>query len=234
MSYAQIDMEFTKYSNTPDTEYLLNTVINPATTFPTPVDACLVVQKGDSSSDEELIEVADVGQLITTPLPPLPSAVTTFTSPSLPSAKIGTPLVATAIQVDDVIRITTTPDIWQQFFSVSATNVDYIVTEIVSPTQVKVANFPAFARNLPFEVYRSGTKILPVGSPLVPPTDGVANRDYTATPTKDYYLAASHADSWADLTVAETRIINLKADAESLINAMNTADWTGTERAEYP
>ena len=241
MSYAQIDLNFTRYSEPGETEYLLHTAINPATSFPDVVDACLVVQKGDDSLDEELIEIANMTQLISSPLPALPADVDVFSSPSLLLAQIGdlladpiVPLAPTPIAAGDIIQISPTPDLWQQFLSASATAF-FTVVDVVDTTTVTVTPpFPAFARTLSFNVTRAGTTILPVGSPVVTPTDGLANRDYSAAPVANLFLATNHVDSWTDLTVAENRIINLKADAESLIDAMNTADWTGTERAEYP
>ena len=238
MSYAQIDMVFTKFSDVPSTEYMLNTVVNQATSFPTPVAAPLVIQKGDDTTDEELVRIAERSEIVTIPFTPLPTSIRIFSSLSLPLAQIGdpsdplVPLAPTAILAGDIIRVTT-PDLWQEFFGVIST-VEYEVATIVSPTEVTITtDFPAFARNLPFEVLRDGTTILPVGDPLVYPTDGLANRDYTGL-SETYYLASSHVDSWTDLTVAENRVTNLKSQAKLLINEMNTADWTGTERAEYP
>lgn len=233
MSYAQIDIGFTKYSTPGGTEYMLSTEINSLTSTPDAIDTCLVIQKGDTTGNEELVSVATRAQLVTTPLTALPSTIATFSSESLPLAKIGDPLAPTAILTGDVIRVTT-PDLWQQFFAVG-TSVDYTVTAVIDTTTVTVTpEFPAFARNLTFEVIRSGTTILPTGSPTVYPTDGLANRDYSATPSETYYLAASHVDSWTDLTVAENRVISLKAQADSLVTEMNTAEWTGTESVVYP
>jgi len=237
MSYAQIDIGFTKYSTPGGTEYMLRTEINSLTSTPDAVDTCLVIQKGDDTSNEELVSVATRDQLVVTPLTALPATIATFSSPSLLQAQTGDPLAPTSIQTGDVIRVTS-PDIWKQFFTVGTT-VDYTVDTIVDTTTVTVTpEFPAFARNLTFEVIRSGTTILPTpppsGSSTVYPTDGLANRDYSATPTETQYLASEHVDSWTDLTVAENRLISLKVQAESLITEMNTAEWTGTESAVYP
>jgi len=237
MSYAQIDMEFTKYSDPGGTAYMLNTEINSVTSSPDVVDTCLVVQKGDDTAAEELVSIATRDQLVVTPLTALPTTIARFSSPSLALLQIGDPLASTTVQAGDVIRVTT-PDLWQQFFPVGA-SVDYTVVTVVSATTVTVTpEFPAFARNLTFEVIRSGTTILPTpppsGSSTVYPTDGLANRDYSATPTETQYLASSHVDSWSDLTVAENRVTSLKTQAASLITEMNTAEWVGTERVEYP
>ena len=66
------------------------------------------------------------------------------------------------------------------------------------------------------------------------PIDGVANRDYTVYPGVTLFLAATHADAWNDLYVAENRLIALKAQASSLVDALNTEDWSGTEEVTYP
>lgn len=233
MSYAQIDLRFEKVSSLLTTEYLLKTEVSSAVTTPDVVDSCLVVQKGDASVAEELQRVATYGQLISTPLPPLPSEVDVFSSPSLPLAQIGSPLAPTALVAGDIIHVTA-PDVWQQFFSISPIE-DYEVVTVVNSTTVTVTpSFPAFGRNLAFTVSRGGVTILPVGAPIVNPVDGLANRNYIATPTAEEYLAALHVDSWTDLTAAENRVTNLKAQAKSLITALNAADWTGTERVVYP
>jgi len=233
MSYAQIDIGFTKYSDPAGTEYMLHTTINAATTQPTVVDTSLRVKKGSDIDDEELVTVATRAQLITSPLPVLPADVDVFSSPSLALAQIGDPLAPTTIQDGDVIRITT-PDRWQQFFSADPEE-EYVVDTVVNPTTVTVTTpFPAFARGLTFDVLRAGVSILPpLGTPLVSPVDGLANRDYTAVPGT-HYLTGAHADSWTDLTVAEDRMASIKTQAELLVTEMNTAEWTGTERVEYP
>lgn len=67
----------------------------------------------------------------------------------------------------------------------------------------------------------------------VTPVDGVANRDYT-TLLGTEFLAASHADTWLGLDTAENRLASLKAQAASLVSALNTEDWSGTEGVVYP
>ncbi len=234
MSYAQIDLGFEKFSDPPDAEYMLQTVVNAAATTPTAVDTCLVVEKGDSTTEESLLRVADLDELIEHPFAPLPTVVALFSSPSLPLATIGDIPAPTPILPGDLITIRETPGLWRQFFAADPTEVYEVVTVPTTTTVTVTPAFPAFARRLPFEVWRGTDRILPQASPLTYPADGIANRDYAATPGESFYLAASHVDSWDDLTVAENRVTNLKAQAESLVSEMNVADWTGTEEVTYP
>jgi len=282
MSYAQIELEFYKYAN-PGVEYLLRTVVDATYSKPDPVDACLVIKKGDSTAAEELLRVATYAELITSPLDALPADVELFSSASLA-------YMESIILVGDVVRITS-PEIWTQFFYAGVQE-DFTVTTVNSSTEVVVTpTLPAFGRELTFEVWRGSSKVFPVTAALwvaatayvqgdtalstggdtywcqvagtsagveptwdttlgntttdgtvtwlridngVTPTDGVANRDYTAFPAVTLFLAATHADSWEDLYVAENRLIALKAEASSLVDALNEEDWSGTEEVTYP
>ncbi len=280
MSYAQIELEFSKHADA-GVEYMLRTVVDATYSKPDPVDACLVVKKGDFTADEELLRVATYAELITTPLEALPASVNLFSSPSLD--------MTPSVMIGDVIRIVT-PMIWRQFFA-APSSIDYTVTVVNSSTEVEVTPaMPAFGRNLAFEVWRAGVRVLPnvptiwlaltgyvegdrvistggdtywcqiagtsgAGEPTwdttigntttdgtvtwvrvangVFPLDGVANRDYTALLGTEF-LVAQHADTWDDLTVAENRMASLKAEASSLIAALNVKDWSGTEEVTYP
>lgn len=230
MSYAQIELNFAKYSD-PGVAYLLQTDIDQVYTIPDEAKTCLVVKKGDVTAAEELLRVATYTELISSPLPALPSDVDIFTSPSLTLAEDppGTP---TTIQVGDIIRVTC-PLVWRQFFA-AAVQEDFTVDTVNSPTEVVVSSpFPAFGRALTYEVWRGGSRILPAAVPLEYPEDGLANRNYFGLPGTEF-LAASHADSWADYTIANNRLQSLKSEASSLMDALNTADWSGTEEVTYP
>lgn len=230
MSYARIELNFSKYSD-PGVAYLLQTVIDQVYTTPDNAKSCLVVQKGSSSAAEELLRVATYTELISSPLPSLPTDVDVFSSPSLTLAE-NPPGTPTTIQIGDVIRITC-PLIWRQFFA-AATQEDFIVNTVNSPTEVTVSSpFPAFGRVLTYEVWRGGSRILPAAIPLEYPEDGLANRNYFGLPGTEF-LAEGHADSWTDYTIANNRLESLKSGASSLMNALNTADWSGTEEVVYP
>ena len=219
MSYAQIKLYFEKYSNV-GIENMLQTTIEATYSTPDVVDSCLVIGEGSSVTDEEILRVATEVEITSSPLDNLPATVTEFSSPSL---SLITPTIG------DVIRVTI-PDLWQQFFSVGATE-DYTVATVLSPTSVTVSPvFPAFGRGLTFEVLRSSVVILPVSG--YPPVDGLANRDFSGI--SGPYLTNTHVDSWSDLTVAENRVTSLKAEASSLVDALNVSAWAFTEEVTYP
>ena len=222
MSYARIEIVFTRFSD-PGKEYLLRTLIDPTYSQPDAVDFCLVVKKGDSTAVEELMRVASFAEFITTPLEALPTTVDVFSSPSLAAA---------APQVGDVIKVNS-PLMWRQFFF-ALVQTEVVVTSVTSPTEVVVTPaFPAFGRELTFEVWRGASLILPAAIPYVYPTDGVATRDYTGL-TGIEFLANSHVDNWDDYTVANNRLTSIKNGASSLMSALNAAEWAGTEEVTYP
>jgi hypothetical protein len=221
MSYAQIELQFTRFAD-PGTEYLLKTVVNQVYTTPDEARSCLVVKKG-GVANEELMSVATYDELVTTPFEQLPVDVNIFTSPSLASI---------SVQVDDILKVTA-PLIWSVFGRTEAV-FEATVESVISPTEVEiVGSFPSYAMNLSYEVWRVTQMILPTGIPLTTPNDGTADRDYTGL-TGTFFLADAHADVFAALPTAENRMASLKSQAESLMNALNNSQWTGFEEVRYP
>lgn len=214
-------------------EYTMRTVIEQTTSDPDALDKCLVVRKGDSGAEESLRRVGTYAEVVTTPKPDLPLTVNLFYSPSLSS-------IAGGLQVDDIIKVDPVPFLWAQHFGSVAPFQTLVVDPLFATNTVSVATpFPAFARNLKFQVLRGATILLPV--PLIPPAttpddpiDGVANRDFTAwLPGVTEFLASDHADTWTDIDEADGRYTQLRVNAQSLVDEMKEDNYTGQHDEVY-
>lgn len=222
MSYARLKLNFTKIAD-PDVEYLMRTVVNAGYSTPDAIDTCLVVLKGSAGADERLMRVANTTELVTTPLDALPPTVTRFSAPSLAS------IAGPGIQDGDKITVET-PFLWRQFFGASDW-IEYTVAAsgVVTPTEVIVTSaFPAFGRNLKFYVKQGATDLLPTsGLAGDYPIDGLANRNFSGV-SGSYLLTGTHADSWSDLDVANALQVSLRGEAQSLVDALNEDNYSGT------
>ncbi len=137
-------------------EYTLRATIEQTTSQPDVLDNCLVVKKGDSGTDEELMRVGAFSEVVTTPLDTLPATVNLFYAPSLA-------LIVGGIQAGDDIIILTSPFVWKQHFGAGVTFQTKVDNPAVGPNLVSVITpFPAFGRNLEFIVERASVVILPV------------------------------------------------------------------------
>lgn len=213
-------------------EYTLRTTIEQTTSTPNALDKCLVVQKGDSGANEVIMRVGTYAEVVASPLNDLPATVNLFYSPSLSS-------IAGGIQQDDIIKVDPVPFLWAQHFGTVAPFQTVVDDHLFATNTVSVVTpFPAFARNLRFQVLRGASILLPV--PLIPPAitpddpvDGVANRDYTAWPGATQFLASDHADTWNDIDEAEGRYQQLRMTAQSLVDEMKQDNYTGQADEVY-
>jgi hypothetical protein len=223
---AQLRIQYDKVANGL-IEYTMQTTIEQTTSQPDALDKCLVVKKGDSGTEEELMRVGTYAEVVTSPKSDLPALADVFYSPSL-STIVG------GILNGDVIELLSVPFTWGQFFGAVAPFLTVVSDDSFATNTVKVATpFPAFARNLTFRVWRGGAIVCP--PQLTPPAlttdnpvDGVANRDYTAfLPGETEFLASEHVDTWADIDVADGRFTQLEITAQSLVNEMKQDNYTG-------
>lgn len=214
-------------------EYTMRTVIEQTTSDPDALDKCLVVRKGDSGVEESLRRVGVYAEVVTSPKPDLPATVNLFSSPSL-SSIIG------GIQNGDIIKVDPVPFLWAQHFGTVAPFQTVVDDHLFATNTVSVVTpFPAFARNLKFQVLRGVTILLPV--PLIPPAvtpddpiDGVANRDFTAwLPGVTEFLASDHADTWTDIDEADGRYTSLRIEAQSLVDEMKQDNFTSQNDEVY-
>jgi hypothetical protein len=77
---------------------------------------------------------------------------------------------------------------------------------------------PSFARGVAFTV-NSETDVY---------VDGLLNRDYSAYPSGINFRALAHDDTWSDLGDAQAKFLALPGEAQSLVNALNEDNWSGT------
>jgi len=225
---VQLRIQYTQIADQ-GVEYTLQATIEQTTSQPDALDNCLVVKKGDSGADEELMRVGSYSEVVDTPKSPLPSTVNLFSSPSL--ALITEP---GGIAIDDII-VVASPFIWRQHFSALAEFIT-VVDSVVSPTLVTVTiPFPAFGRNLVFHIVRGVDTILPTtpGTPAGYPVDGLANRDYTGLGVETEFLANDQASSWTDIDVAEGRYTQMQISAQTLVNAMKEDNYTSQSDEVY-
>ena len=213
MSYAEIEIEYTKIrvGTSPNYTYLMQVTVDPVLTEPAALETCLVVLAGDSTTDEAIMCVGDVAEVVTAgaQLETLPAAIDRFQSTWMSSV---------GVAIGDVIAIDSAdvPEVWTQFFGV--TGVTATVTDNSDPADVIITSgkFPAFARNLVFSL-----------AGVTGGTDGVANRDYTGiTGMGMEFLAASHCDSWTGLSGADNKFTSLRAQAQSLVDELNSDNYT--------
>lgn len=182
-------------------------------TTPDALKTCLVITRGSSTADESLSRVGTYAEIVTTPLPELPEDVDFFESEDLPSD----------IQVGDTVRITTLPEEWSIYslatvpFSTVVTAVDLINNRVQVATE-----FPAFANNLVYS-------ILHVGNVIGTGSDGVANRDFSATPSAvEYRASIGYRNFDTDLTSAQAWRVAAESDAWDLVRAYDTSAYTTT------
>lgn len=221
MSYAQLTVKYTRQTQV-GIGYLLETVVNTVGSTPAEIYDCLVINKGSASTDETIARVATFAEMSSLPL--LPTAVRTFSSPSLTLMPGGTP------QIGDEITITQNPPppIWQFIYGAAPSDKVYTVVAVNSPTEVVVdQDFHAFGRNLVFDIQRPSPLFKLVGK-----TDGVANRDYTAL-IGTLFRARAHGDLWEDYADAQNKYESLRAEAQALVDAYNTSEFTGTTEETY-
>lgn len=225
MGYANLDITYekTREGTGPAYEFLIQTTIDPVITAPTELETALVVQKGDETGDEVILRVGDRTEVVVTPLDTLPATVNMFSSSSF-VALYGSFVVA------DIITILTAdlPTIWSRFFS-TVTTFTTVVNSIAAPatptSPIVIPIFPAFARELTFSVTRGG---IDLGTFY----DGVANRDYTGL-TGTEFLTDTHADKWDDYDTANNKYESLRAEAQSLVDAMNVNNFDGVTEENY-
>lgn len=225
MSYARLILRYTKIDD-PNVEYLLRAIVDPTESKPDLIKNCLVVAAGSSSAQERLVRVATYADLITTPFEVLPETVNVFSSPSLDSLEGGSILVGDEIYA-------TSPFLWKQFSGVSDVFECEVITVIDPTTAIVTPPFPFFGSQLKFCVKRGGHFMLgtnPYASTC--PIDGLANRDYTGL-TGPNYLTAYHADSWSNLTDAENAYASFRAQAQSLVDALNADHYQGEFQEVY-
>ncbi len=219
MSYAQLGITYEKTLEGagPDYDYLMRTTVRPVATTPSSLYVPLVVHKGDKTADELLHEVGDRDQIILNPLDALPTLVNRFSADSFTTFANGDYII---------IAIVDLPIIWSRLYS-QVTELRVEVIDATDPTDVFVDSpyFPAFGRELSFSVERSSTVIHTA-------EDGVANRDYTAVSGNDY-LASDHADVWDNYDDAANKYESLRAEAQSLVDAMNADHFSGTDQENY-
>jgi hypothetical protein len=186
-------------------------------------DSCLVIYRGDVSSDERIIRVAEMVDLTPTALLPLPSTVDRFSAASLIA------LLPAGMQNGDIIKIYNVPAIWQYFFGETNGGTDYVVTDDTDPFDVVVSPvFPAFGRNLEFTITR-GISFVVGGTTR--PIDGLANRYYSTAATE--YLTADHYDSWDTIDAADNIFAVLRGEAQALVNNLNIDSYTGVLEELY-
>ena len=224
MGYSQLTIGYTRQTQS-GIGYLLETVVNTSGSTPSEIYDCLIVNKGGVSTDESIARVAVYNEMPSgvSALPLLPSTIRVFSAPSLSSLPGGTP------QVGDIIRITQTPPppIWQFIYGAAPSDREYEVVTVNSPTEVIVdQDFPAFGRSLTFEVERASVVELSGVS------DGLANRDYTGL-VGTLFRTRAHGDFWEDYEDAQNKYDSLRAEAQSLVDAYNATEFTGTTEETY-
>jgi len=218
MGYAQLTIEYKKQTPLAGV-YLMETLVTTSETYPTELYKCLKVKKGSAGVEEELVDVVTESEL--TSLDELPASIRVFSSPYLSTMPGGTP------QAHDIIRIQVMPDVWEYLYGASPGTVDYEVVTVIDPNTVVVdQDFPAFGRDLGFQVYRSTTLYVDV------PDSGLANRDYSGL-VGLYFRATSHGDSFSDYDAANNRYESLRANAQSLVDALNDTDFVGDTQETY-
>jgi hypothetical protein len=220
---AQLRIQYNQIADL-GVEYALRATIEQTTSEPDALDNCLVVKKGDAGSDEELMRVGDFAEVVTTPKDALPATVSLFSAASLS-------LILGGILPGDVINVVP-PFIWTQYYG-SPNPFQTVVDTVVSPTEVIVVTpFPAFGRQLTFDVFRSLTVILPVTEVPPYPIDGVANRDYTLVSGTEF-LTNDQASSWANIDTANGRYAAMQEEAQLLVNAMKEDTYSGQSDKVY-
>lgn len=220
---AKLQLEFRRIYE-PGVGCLLKTKINPLNTKPADLQKGLVVYRANPYSvQEKLLRIVTETDLAAA-LPTLPAVVDRFKSATYAAL---VPAVGDIIHVGDIPMSYTVPETWKYLHLYAPGWHTYTVVDASDPNNLLVTPaFPDYGEAIDFYVTRPlSPDVIPQ---LTPATDGVADRDYSATPLDWVYVAAEHYDFLGpDAEYALNLIDALRAQAQSIVDALNQDSFSG-------
>jgi hypothetical protein len=215
---AKLELEFDKRYVSGVGCFLITT-INPLVTDPSELRSGLVIMRAGSEREQFIRIAASETELDT--FPALPTVVDHFKSATYAA------LVPVA---GDIIHVVSPfPSVWENIHSYVAHT--YTVLDATDPADLVIDTvfpevaFPDYGSDIRFYVTRGLTEII---SAFTPATDGEADRDYSSTPTDDFYLAAEHNDFlYTGVDDALNFIEARRAEAQAIVNVMNQDIYSG-------
>lgn len=212
--------------------YLLRVTVEQPYTEPAAFKTCLVVRKGSDYLDEIPVRVGSYAEVMrnTSPvLVDLPPLVTRFSSTSMPTGNY--------LSAGNKIKILNIPEAWQMFFGAPLEQTYTIASNVkdTEPLQEAIVTtpFPAFGRNLRYEILdNADVRVYPPSGTSLP-TDGVANRDYTGLLGSEFLCSDVAATFRTDLQAVRTFRALAEADARLLISTEDSDTYTTVNLEVY-
>jgi hypothetical protein len=211
---AQIELWFSNI--TIGEAYMMSTSVNAGNSFPTPeVLDCLVINKGDTGTDETLRGGATIEEFEgPAALPILPHNIDVFET-NVISLSVGQTLTFD------------TPLSWKSFFGYADT-FTCVVTSVLGGNRYRIVPhstmitlgytlIPTTLRNITFRVNMRSTQY----------PGGLITRDYTGY-VATLFRTNNHVDTWGNFSVARNKFLVVQQQIQSLVNSLNMSVWSGT------